>query len=411
MDPGALLVLDPGSLPDPVALPLDPLVQPLGEGRGDPKGGTMDLLGNILRLVLGLLEGGSVSSTFPHLDLRWSITIPSYDGHVFHGDVTTGSVFMSDGFVTPASHRIRRFDAATGKELASVRTRHQMGFGMATLNGHLFATTDSRLFELDAETLVVVREWGKGLVRYANQIVVTESHVVQANWLKPTIAVIARGSDVIRRIKVGPQPVIVGHDSGVLAIAGFDGGAGALDLNRMTLMNARPMQPVVLAAGGRDVWAVIGGAPEPPAVSPREVAESLPPIRRGTNTLVRLTGDAQSVELPGVCKRVWVDDARGVVWCVGVGANPIFSIRAWAVNQQTSHLVAAFESETNASLPWQDPELHMVARAIVHIDPALNVVLIRQLHSRTHVEPHVGAQLVTASTSTLSCYELPPIGN
>ncbi|MGA8016070.1 MAG: hypothetical protein WCB85_09160 [Candidatus Dormiibacterota bacterium] len=277
---------------------------------------------------------------------------------------------------------------------------------MRVHDSHLWAATDSRLFRLRLEELEVVQDWERGLVRYASQIEVADERVVLANWLSPSVAILDTASGRLRRVRVGSQPVLFQHGGRVRVISGLEGGMQTLDPARACLVDATPTPPICSVGVGRDLWGVVAGNAETPRAGrsvPSNVA--LPRFRRGSDHIVRLTGEPMSVRLPGRCSRIWCDDGRNVLWCFVEGPVPPGAvISGYAVSQRSGRVVAEFHTENATTLLQRDPELGVVPVHLVHLDPELGNVLTVQDYSR-----RMRGNQVVSSTSTLACYSLPAL--
>lgn len=110
---------------------------------------------------------------------RWRAEIPGVVAHEVMVCSATNSVYVSDGWHVPSpSSSVYRLDLRTGERLAARRTRHQGVGAFAMACGSVWVATDTRLFELDPHTLDVRREWNERLVRYAQQLLPIEDHMV-----------------------------------------------------------------------------------------------------------------------------------------------------------------------------------------------------------------------------------------
>jgi hypothetical protein len=341
------------------------------------------------------------------LELRWSTTIPGEHAHVIAVDAGSRSVFVGDGSNVPrASLRLHRMDGTSGWEVASTRTRHQSVTALLPATGHLLTATDSRLLELDPGDLSLAHSWEKRLVRSSSQLVEQAAHIVEANWLTPHIGILDRSSGDVRRVHVGAQPIVFAHDGSVHAIAGLDGGLATVDVERARLSAFVATPPVSSVAVGRDIWAVVGGRIESPRTGGTPRTSRLPQYRRGTDEIVRLTGSRHSIRVGAPCRRLWCDDARGLLWCsVATDDSPHGDFRCLAVDQASGKLAGRFDTETPASVRRRDPLLGSVSRHLVHLDVHLGAAFITQVASRRQ-----RGHDVIGSTSTLTCYSLPAVG-
>lgn len=337
----------------------------------------------------------------------WAATLPGSHAHVIATDATSGSVFIGDGWeVAFAALRLHRLDAASGAETASTRTRHQSVGGLRVDETHLWAATASRLLRLRVEDLETVQTWERGLVRDASQIAVCGEHIVLANWFSPFVTILDTVSGRPRRLRVGSQPVLLQHGGHLRVISGLEGGMRSLDPARARLLDATPAPPIWSIGVGKDLWGVVAGDVETPRTG-RSVSSDAATLRfrRGSDHVVRLTGDPMTVRLPGRCSRIWCDDGRGVLWCFVDGpAPPGAVISAYAVSQRSGRVVAEFHTETPTTIRQRDPELGVVPVHLAHLDPELGIVLTVQEHSR-----RLRGHQMMSSTSTLTCHSLPAL--
>jgi hypothetical protein len=243
---------------------------------------------------------------------RWRATVPGEAAQAFLCDPTPpASLFVGDGaFVAYAALRLHRFDLSTGVHLAEVRTRHQPVSGLAQHAGHLYVATDSRLFELESTDLSIVRQWERGLVRYTMQLLPARTTLAMANWRMPSIGLFDLNTGRTRRVNVGLQPLLVRHGGAIKVLAGFEGGMWTLDIVRIRLTDAERTPPVVAIASGTDLWGLLAGPAEHRGGTPSAL------VKRGSNEVLRLTGEPWSITLDGECSTLVCDDVSGVLWCV-----------------------------------------------------------------------------------------------
>jgi hypothetical protein len=312
----------------------------------------------------------------------WRTTVPGDSDNEVLCDVASESVFISDGWNVPyAALRLHRLEISSGKHVADVRTRSQGVVAMVKWQDRLLAATDSRLFEFRTGDLSIARQWDTGLVAFARQLVPVGRLIAMANWLRPSIGILDRESAKTSRMKVGAQPLLFQFAGEVRVINGFDGGMLTLDAESRQLMAAEVTPPVSAVTAGRDIWAVIAGRPEG--------GQGRPPvwIKRGTDTVRRLTGSALESRVGGRCDRLTVDDKRGVVWCLlERGAH------LQAVSTETGEVVGTFEPGSAGREQRFD-----------HVDPVAGLAFA--------TEPHrvVEQRVVRSSTSTLVCFALPDL--
>src|SRR4051794_20877391 len=136
---------------------------------------------------------------------RWSRPLAGFAAHAPFIHRPSGSVFVADGWgVTFASLSFRRYDLATGEELARVRTGTSVRC-VAWLPGgeELIAATDSRLLRLGTTDLAERQRWERRIPRYLDSMALVDdgSRVVAANWTRPSVGIVdlATGSVRLRR--------------------------------------------------------------------------------------------------------------------------------------------------------------------------------------------------------------------
>jgi hypothetical protein len=245
------------------------------------------------------------------LEELWRASVPGASAHQVLPDAIDRAVVVADGSgVAYAARRLRRLSLDTGRELASVRTRHQSVGALALVAGRLWVATDRRLFALDRRSLDVLAQWDKGLVQYTHTIVPLGDRLVLANWLTPTVGLFDPATGATRRLRVGVQPVVLAGSGRVRLIAGFDGGVATLRPDGR-LTDRRPTPPVRAATSlaGGTAWAVLAGPPKG--------GEGEPPVwhRPGTPTVVSLDGEQYTVQLPAPCEALYPDAVPARLWC------------------------------------------------------------------------------------------------
>ena len=321
-------------------------------------------------------RGTSVVKVPLPLEQRWTVSIPGQHVHAFAGDTASNSLVVGDGWGVPYSAlRLHRFDAATGAETASIRTRHQPVNALLPLDGRLLAATDLRLFEVTLPDLRVTNVWERGLVRYAQQLAGNGECVVQANWLRPSIGVLDKATGAVRRVKAGAQPLLFDYQGQVRVVSALEGGMATLDVVAGRLVDRVPVPPVAAIAAGRDIWAIVAGPPQTSQVSPTAAPVDLPQFRRCTGEVVRLTGDPVSCTLGGPCRKLWCDDDQGLLWCFLEGRpGDGVPTRVCAVRQATGEVVAHYETETAQTYMERDPQLGVVPIELAYLDVGLGIL-------------------------------------
>ena len=279
-----------------------------------------------------------------------------------------------------AALRLHRLDLNTGAHLADVRTRHQMVTGTTVASGRLYAATESRLFELSPADLTITRQWERGLISNSTQLVAADAALVMANWRMATIGLFDIDTGRTRRLRTGLQPLITRFAGEIKVVAGFDGKMWTLDVERARLRNPASIPPVTAVATGEHLWAVLAGPPEG--------GQGQPPawFKRGSNHIVRLSGDAWTAHLVGNCSALVCDDANGVLWCTLDRGKTL-----QAVSQLSGRMLRSFDLGDR--------------RRFVHVDVTANVVFTLE---RSSVRDAGGN---TAKASTLVCYSLASPGS
>jgi len=330
---------------------------------------------------------GPATSAPPAAQLKelWQTTIPGDVDNRYLCDLSTGSLFASDGWaVAYAALRIHRLDLRTGAHLADLLTRHQGVSAMAMHQGDLFAATDSRLFQIRVSDFGVVRQWDKGLVRFTMQLIPAGDRLVAANWLAPSVGIFHLDTGRTRRLTAARQPLLFRVGDDVRVIAGFDGGMWTLDLDRSQLTHYQKTAPIANVAVGEHIWAILAGR--------RQGGQGEPPVwtKRGTPTIARLTGDRWTASAKGPVTKIVCDDRRGVLWCLTTG---ISAHNLEAISQRTGEVLARFEPPSRNGIGF------------CHVDPAAGIALRAESHHEVR-----GSTLIR-STSTLVCLALPDVGN
>ncbi|HET7419468.1 MAG TPA: hypothetical protein VFL27_03735 [Candidatus Dormibacteraeota bacterium] len=309
----------------------------------------------------------------------WRTEIPGDADHAFLADQATSSVYVGDGWSVPFSAlRLHRLDLTTGRQIVAIRTRHQQVKSLLISRGNLYAATDSRLFELDPTTLEVRRQWDRGLVAYATQLVADGDWLVMANWLRPSVGIFDPEAGRTHRVNVGKQPIILFHDGRAKTISGFDGGLATLDSGRARLIDRTHTPPIAHAAAGADIWAVAAGPPRG--------GERHQPVRTraGSNVLLRLTGEPTETRLAGDVSYIACDDQRQVVWCRSAELGG----ELWAAAQHTGKVVG----------PYTAPRGFLIQ----HVSPAAGIALATAVARRDVI-----GGTVRSATATCVCLALP----
>jgi hypothetical protein len=351
-------------------------------------------------------RGADVKKPKMPLEERWRATIPGDHAQAFAADAVSRSLLVGDGWGTPyTALSLHKFGVDNGTEVASIRTRHQQVLGMAIASTHAFAATDSRLFKVSVSDLRIIQEWNRHLVRYSNQVQVDGGHVVEANWLAPSIGILEMATGTVRRLKGGAQPMLFRYAGQIRLISGLEGGMATVDVEAGKLVDRVRTPAVSAVAAGQDIWAVVGGEAEAPSVSPPPHDVKLPLFRRGTNEIVRLSGEPTSLRIDGRCRQIWCDDVHKALWCFVEGPSPPNAvIRGYAISQLTGDVLASFETETSSTLRQLDPQLGIVPVHLAYLNVELGVVLTTQTESR-----RMRDNICLSSTSTLVCYSLPAL--
>lgn len=252
---------------------------------------------------------------------------------------------------------------------------------MAMHQGDLLVATDSRLFQIRVSDFGVVRQWDKGLVRYAMQLIPAGDRLVAANWLAPSVGILNLDTGRTRRLTVGRQPLLFRVGDEVKVIAGFDGGMSTLDLDRAQLTRSQKTVPLASVAVGEHVWATLAGR--------REGGQGQPPVwtKRGTAVITRLTGDRWTASTGRPVTGLVCDDRRGVLWCI-TGVRP-YTLEA--ISQRTGRVLASFTPPAGGI-------------GFCHVDSAAGIALRADSHHE------VRGSILIRSSSTVVCLALPDVG-
>jgi hypothetical protein len=244
---------------------------------------------------------------------------------------------------------------------------------------HLYAATDSRLFELRPADLTVIRQWERRLLKYAMQMVPDGSRLAMANWLNPSIGIFDRNTERTRRLTVGRQPLLTYYGGVIKVLAGFDGGMWTLDTQRARLTQAKSTPAVTAVAAGAHLWAVLAGPAERLAL---RVADSS--VKRGSDRIIRLTGEPWMTTLGGSCSRLVCDDMHDMLWCIIDRGSRAGGLQA--VSQATGHVVRSYIAGPG--------------RTFAHVDAGAGVAFT--------MEPDrvVAGNRIVSCTSTLTCYSI-----
>jgi hypothetical protein len=328
--------------------------------------------------------GNRSPASTPATELQelWRTTIPGDVDNRYLCDLPSKSLFATDGWgIAYAALRVHRLDLRSGVHLADLRTRHQSVGAMAMHQGDLLVATDSRLFQIRVSDFSVVRQWDKGLVRYAMQLIPAGNQLVAANWLAPSVGIFHLDTGRTRRLTVGGQPLLFRFGDEVKVIAGFDGGMWTLDLDRGQLTRSQKTAPLTNVAVGEHIWATLAGR--------RQGGQGEPPVwtKRGTAVITRLTGDRWTAAAGGPVKDLVCDDRRAVLWCL-TGVRP-YNLEA--ISQRTGRVLASFTPTPGKGIGF------------CHVDPAAGIAL------QADSSQEVRGSILIRSTSTLVCLALPDV--
>jgi hypothetical protein len=316
-------------------------------GRQRPQGGTRapdpdtDTLGDAVVDPLRLLKrpsepeksairlGGEMEATE-----RWTSLVPGRSSHVASVHGPGGCLYVSDGWgVAYASIRFRRLDVVTGIETASFRSGTAVRcFAMLVDGDELIASTDSRLFRLDAVSLAERERWDTRIPRYSNTMAIRGDLVVVANWRDPKIGIIDLATGRVRRRAAPEMTTVLDGPADPLLVGGHDGGVVSIDPVTGTsrrILDTPAALDAALSKDRRTLWLTVGVRavvssssvrPGSPARELRQYAidDAAPPTRYHLPSAVRgvvagatrlwLVGEGEvlSVPLPlGPPARVW----------------------------------------------------------------------------------------------------------
>jgi DNA-binding beta-propeller fold protein YncE len=238
----------------------------------------------------------------PSTPLReiWRTELRGRDAYPVHYDQSSGSVWAGDGAISFASLSVHRFDAATGRKTASVRTRHQPARAMVVHEGSLWVSTDRRLFRLDPIDLSVQEQWDERLVGFADTLVpMADGRLAMANSVTASVGVFDPRTGRTRRVTVGGQPVVARAGDDIVVAKASAGGVQLLDPASCKLRDAQDSGPVTAMVSCGPLWVV-------PA---------------GSRSMVALDDPQRPASLEGRVSGLSADLARGRVWALLEGGR------------------------------------------------------------------------------------------
>lgn len=178
-----------------------------------------------MRLLRGLMHPGepprSTSSQIS-ATVRWTTRLRGHTAHGIALSPATQSVYSGDGWgATYSAMRIRRYDLATGQEVASFRAFNALRCS-TLLEGQkaILAVSDSKLFELDTMTLEERQRWDRRIPRYGNTVAVVDRMVVLADWLNPRVGIVDLQTGQVRRRPAPAMTQIVSGRRDPLLVGG-----------------------------------------------------------------------------------------------------------------------------------------------------------------------------------------------
>jgi hypothetical protein len=194
--------------------------------------------------------------------VRWRIQLVGYVAHNPVIDAVGGSVYLTDGW-GPGSNlalKYRRYDLATGREMATVRLGDLVRcLTFSDDRASLLVATGAKIHRLDPLTLKRAECWERRIPRYASSLVARGSHVALANPMKPTLGFIDLSSGLVRTRRTKEMTQLIEARPGPLAVSGR-GGLSAVDPAAAAVTPLLETPPVQRAAATSDgaVWLTVG---------------------------------------------------------------------------------------------------------------------------------------------------------
>jgi len=288
---------------------------------------------------------------------RWSRPLAGFAAHAWFIHRPSASVFVADGWgVTVASSSFRRYDLATGEELARVRTGTAVRCVAWLLGGEeLIAATDSRLLRLGTVDLVERRRWERRIPRYLDSMALVDdgSRVVAANWTRPSFGIIdlGTGSVLLRRglptmlvVDARPEPLLVGGSS-TGGLASIDPGTGRI----RRLADTPAAIDAALEPGGAALWLTVGrrAIETPNSSGPGEPSRSLrrwPLDRSAEPAGYLLPAGVRAVRLGA--RELWLS-AKDVLVAIPL---PVGETDARLWKPPRNHEIAAFDPDERVAI-------------------------------------------------------------
>lgn len=316
---------------------------------------------------------------------RWSVAVPGHSGLVTACLGSEPALYVSFGWgLSYAALGVRRLALSSGAKTAELRTRSQQASGFASAGNVVYVATDRRVFEVDATTLDVHRQWERRIRRYSMQLVPDGERLIMANWLAPSLGILSLVKGTTRRVEVGPQIQLLSTNRGVLVGSGQYGGFATLDAptGRLSPCYASPRYTAATAdESGRELWLARAGklinkGGDPPAL-----------VLEATDHLVRMVDgrEAGGAVLDAPCIRVWRDESRRLLWCA--------TTRPIGAQLRTGLEAVDLHSGEHRGAFLPEPQEHVLV-----VCPEHGVVVSTRRPNYTN------------ATCLLTCYELPQAG-
>ncbi len=191
--------------------------------------------------------------------------MPGCAGQRLFGTPDARHVLVGDGWgVSYRSLALRRLSLVDGSEEAVGRLGNQVRAVDFSADGsRLLAAIDTRLFELDAATLELVRRWDRRVPRYTDALVWLGETVLLKCAGTPTFALMDLASGRVRRRRVGTGGWLVRAGDTVFILSsdeerGAVHAVRAADLRPTPVLETPPFIDAALDRSRRRLWMSLG---------------------------------------------------------------------------------------------------------------------------------------------------------
>jgi hypothetical protein len=293
---------------------------------------------------------------------RWSVSIPGFAAHPGRIHGPSNSLFLADGWgVSHSSVRFRRFDLASGQEIASIRTGTAIRcFAVIADGAELVGASDSKLFRLGLDRLDERQRWGQRIPRYADSIVVRDGIALVANWMATSLSLVDLATDRVRRREAPEMMLVIDGAADVLLVGGSKaGGLAAIDPRSAEVRSIRETPPAIEAAlshDGQALWTTVGVRGEYTRSASGGTSAPGRPTRRLRREWLDGREQPAEYELPAAVgplvfgrTELWLAGPRSLVALpLPVGSGPG---RVW--NAPDGHLIEWFDPDVRLAIVVQ----------------------------------------------------------